>query len=188
MARPKEFDREQALDAVIGVFREHGFEGTSTEVLVRAAGIGRQSLYDTFGDKWQLYCSSLRRYIAAETHAHAAALQSGARAIDGIIAMLDRVVADADRACLGVNSICEFGRTRKELKEIHDAAGRTLRAAIAGRIREAQAEGDAARNLDPDEGAEFLIASIAGIRIAARGGARAGQLRALARLALRALR
>jgi AcrR family transcriptional regulator len=54
MARPKEFDEEQVLDAAITVFREHGFEGTSAEMLVRALGIGRQSLYDTFGDKWQL--------------------------------------------------------------------------------------------------------------------------------------
>ena len=48
MARPKEFVEEQALDAAIDVFREHGFEGTSAEMLVRALRIGRQSLYDTF--------------------------------------------------------------------------------------------------------------------------------------------
>ncbi|OWJ59872.1 TetR/AcrR family transcriptional regulator, partial [Inquilinus limosus] len=48
MARPKEFDSEKALDAAIEVFREHGFDGTSTDMLVRAMGIGRQSLYDTF--------------------------------------------------------------------------------------------------------------------------------------------
>ena len=52
MARNKEFDRDDALDAAIGVFREHGFEGTSTDMLVRAMKIGRQSLYYTFGDKW----------------------------------------------------------------------------------------------------------------------------------------
>ena len=55
MARPREFDADAALDGAIGVFREHGFEGASAEMLVNAMGIGRQSLYDTFGDKWQLY-------------------------------------------------------------------------------------------------------------------------------------
>jgi TetR/AcrR family transcriptional regulator, transcriptional repressor for nem operon len=55
MARPKEFVEEQALDAAIEVFREHGFEGTSAEMVVRAMRIGRQSLYDTFGDKWEIY-------------------------------------------------------------------------------------------------------------------------------------
>ena len=31
MARTKEFDKELALDAAVAVFREHGFDGTSTE-------------------------------------------------------------------------------------------------------------------------------------------------------------
>ena len=68
MARPRAFDEDQVLDAAIDVFREHGFEGTSAEMLVRALRIGRQSLYDTFGDKWRLYLSSVRRYTAAEAH------------------------------------------------------------------------------------------------------------------------
>ena len=51
MARPKEFESEAALKKAIGVFSEHGYEGTSTDALVQAMGIGRQSLYDTFGDK-----------------------------------------------------------------------------------------------------------------------------------------
>jgi TetR/AcrR family transcriptional regulator, transcriptional repressor for nem operon len=188
MARPKEFDKEQALDAAIGLFREHGFEGTSADMLVHAMKIGRQSLYDTFGDKWQLYCSALRRYTAVETQAHVAALRSAPRAIDGINAMIERVVSNARHACLGVNAICEFGRTQRDSTAIRDAAERTLRAAIVGHVRQAQGEGDIASDLDPDHIATFLSASFAGIRIAARGGAKAEQLRALGQLAMRALR
>lgn len=188
MARPKAFDEGQVLDAAINLFRQHGFEGTSAEMLVRASKIGRQSLYDTFGDKWQFYLSSVRRYIAAETQAHVATIRNEPRAIDGIKAMIDRVIADAGRSCLGVNSICEFGRSRPELAEIHDAAARTINAAIVGRVREAQAEGDVTQDINPKEAAGFLSASFSGIRIAARGGADAKQLRALGRLALRALR
>jgi TetR/AcrR family transcriptional repressor of nem operon len=187
MARPKAFDEEQALDAAIGVFCEHGFEGTSAEMLIRAMGIGRQSMYDTFGDKWQLYHSSVRRYVAAEAQAHLAALRSKPRAIESIRAMIDRVVADADRACLGVNSICEFGRTKPEVAKIHDAAGRVIRDAIVMRVRDAQSEGDVASELDPEEVAGFLSASFDGIRIAARNAANTQQLRALGQFALRAL-
>jgi AcrR family transcriptional regulator len=187
VARSKEFDPEEALTAAVGVFREHGFEGTSAEMLVRAMGIGRQSFYDTFGDKWKLYRLALRHYVAAEAKAHGTALRSEPRAIDGIRAMINRVVADAREACLGVNSICEFGRTL-EVAEIHDVAARVIRAAILKRVREAQTEGDIASDLDPKEVAEFLSASFAGIRIAARSGADVRQLRALGQLTLRALR
>lgn len=188
MARRKEFDEEQALGAALEVFREHGFEGASAEMLVRAMGIGRQSLYDTFGDKWQLYLASVRRYAAGETQAHVEALRNEPRAIDGVRAMIERVIADARQTCLGVNSICEFGRSRPELVEIHDDAARTINAAIVERVRQAQTEGDIAPDLDPNEVAGFLVANFAGVRIAARGGADAKRLRTLGQLMLRALR
>lgn len=187
MARHKTFDKDQALDAAINVFREHGYEGTSAAMLVQAMEIGRQSLYDTFGDKWQLYCSALKRYVASEAQAHVAALRSTARGIEGIQAMLDRVITNARQACLGVSSICEFGRSRPELSDIQDGAGHVIQSAIRQRVRDAQAQGDIAPELDPDEVAGFVMANIASIRIAARGGASADQLDALGRLLMRAL-
>jgi AcrR family transcriptional regulator len=64
MARPKEFERETALQESIRVLSEHGYEGTSTEALLEIMGINRQSMYDTFGDKWRLYLEALQRYTA----------------------------------------------------------------------------------------------------------------------------
>lgn len=188
MARPKEFDADLALDAAIGVFREHGFEGSSSAMLVDAMGIGRQSLYDTFGDKWQLYQSAVRRYGEAELAAHFDALRRGPRAIDGIEAMLRRVVDTAGETCLGVGSICEYGRSRPDLADIHDSLGAAQGQVIAMRVRDAQREGDVAADLDPEAVAGFVFASIAGIRIAGRGGADGAALSSLADLALRALR
>ncbi|HBR1235571.1 MULTISPECIES: TetR/AcrR family transcriptional regulator [Klebsiella] len=187
MARHKEFDRDTALDSAISIFREHGFEGTSTGMLVKAMGIGRQSLYDTFGDKWQLYQSALQRYSVAETMEHTDALKKGPRAIDGIRAVLDRVVESAGDACLGVNSICEFGRSKPELVKIQDTAAHVLRIRLSQAIEEARLEGNVSDDVNPDEAASFLIASIAGIRIAARGGSSREQLQSLGRMALRAI-
>jgi len=188
MARPREFDVDAALDGAIGVFREHGFEGASAEMLVGAMGIGRQSLYDTFGDKWRLYRAAVRRYGMGECAAHFEALRSGVRAIDGLEAMLRRVVDTAPQPCLGVGSICEFGVSRPDLAEVNAPLARTLRDAIAARVREAQRDGDVAADLDPEAASEFLIASIAGVRLAGRGGADRAALTGLAGMALRALR
>lgn len=188
MARPKTFDRDEALDAAIGVFREHGFEGTSAGMLVSAMRIGRQSLYDTFGDKWRLYCEAVGRYAQGESLAHLDALNRGPKAIDGLAAMIERVVKEADQACLGVGSICEFGRNREELNALHSRAEQGLVGALSERIARAQSEGDVSASLAPDEAAGFLLANVAGIRVAARGGADQKHLRALGDLALRALR
>jgi AcrR family transcriptional regulator len=188
MARPREFDTDEALGGAIGVFREHGFEGTSARMLVDAMGIGRQSLYDTFGDKWQLYRAAVRRYGMGECAAHVEALRSGTRAIDGIGAMLRRVVDTADQPCLGVGSICEFGASRPDLDEINAPLAGTLREAIVARVLEAQQQGDVASDLEPEAIAEFLIATIAGIRVAGRGGTGHAAAAGLADMALRALR
>jgi AcrR family transcriptional regulator len=40
VARPNEFDKNEALEAAIEVFREHGFAGTSTGVLTEAMNVG----------------------------------------------------------------------------------------------------------------------------------------------------
>lgn len=188
MARPREFDRDLALDGAIAVFREQGFEGASTGDLTRAMQIGRQSLYDTFGDKWQLYLEALKRYTAQETEAHLAALRTGPGAIDGLEIFLARVRAKAGEPCLSVGAICEFGRRKPEVMAIQQGANRMLRTALAARVREAKAEGDAGETVDPGEAADFLLALVNAIRLAARGTAGAVQLQSLAELALRALR
>lgn len=188
MARPKEFDELTALDAAISVFRDKGYAATSATMLVEALHIGRQSLYDTFGDKWRLYLEAVRRYAAQETEAHIIALKSGPRAIDGINAMLARVVATASETCLGVGSICEFGTGEPELTRIHEVAGHRLHAAVIERVREAQSEGSLAGDVDPEQAAQFLTSNIAAIRLAARAGLGGDGLLSLARLAVRGLR
>jgi TetR/AcrR family transcriptional repressor of nem operon len=66
--------------------------------------------------------------------------------------------------------------------------GTPLRETITERVQNAQREGDAALDLDPEATAEFLIANIAGIRVAGRGGADHAALTGLADMPLRALR
>jgi AcrR family transcriptional regulator len=188
MVRPKQFEIDAAIDAAVTVFREHGYEGTSAQMLVAAMGIGRQSLYDTFGDKWGVYRAAVRRYGQQEVGAHRAALATGSRAIDGLRAMLARVVAQARQGCLGVSSIVEFGTDKSDIQEIRAAESTSLRNAIRTAILIGQAEGDIAATLDPDELATFFVASMSGIRVAARGGASADHVAAIADLSIRAIR
>ena len=62
MARPREFDETKALDCAVELFRQQGYEATSVRDLTEHMQISRQSLYNTFGDKHQLFLSALDRY------------------------------------------------------------------------------------------------------------------------------
>lgn len=188
MARPREFDEEQALDAAVEVFREHGFEGSSAVMLTQSMGIGRQSLYATFGDKWNLYLAALRQYCSSETRAHLATLREPPGGYAGISAFLQRIVQEAHRGCLGIGSICEFGDSEAEINLIRQSLRSVLREGIAERVREAQTNGEISAELADDAVVDFLLASVTGIRIAARGGAGIAHLESLKIMALRALR
>ena len=67
MARQKEFDRDDALRSAMQVFSEQGFGSTTTNELRHAMGIGRQSFYDTFKGKKEIYAEVLRLYTNEHT-------------------------------------------------------------------------------------------------------------------------
>jgi TetR/AcrR family transcriptional regulator, transcriptional repressor for nem operon len=59
MARPREFDNLTVVDQVANVFTTHGYNGTTMAMLVEATGMGKQSLYNAFGDKEALYLQAI---------------------------------------------------------------------------------------------------------------------------------
>jgi len=192
MARPKEFESETALKKAIGVFSEHGYEGTSTDALVQAMGIGRQSLYDTFGDKRRLYLEALQHYTAESISNQLRALSSASSPVKGLEAMLNLAVslaiADPEPKCLGISAVCEFGRSDPGVTMITDMAGRTMLSGLERRIAEAKAAGEISKSVDAQTAAQFIMATLVGIKIAARSGAAPETLRGIARMTMRGLK
>jgi TetR/AcrR family transcriptional repressor of nem operon len=192
MARPKQFDREDALTKAIGVFRKHGYASASTEVLLEGIGIGRQSLYDTFGDKRRLYLEALRRYNLESVSAALAHVESAASTLKGIENLLvdyaTQKPAEHALGCMGINSICEFGVGDSEVGEINRASGATLQTAFAKALRKAKAAGEVPESLQERDAAQFILATLAGMKVQAKGGASAATLKQIARFAIQALK
>lgn len=51
----KHFDIDTALEKAIGVFARRGYEAATMSELLAEMGIGKKSLYDTFGNKEALF-------------------------------------------------------------------------------------------------------------------------------------
>lgn len=192
MARPKEFERDTALDDAITMFCDHGFEGTSTDALLGKMGISRQSLYDTFGDKRQLYLKALQRYVDDSVAIQIAALNEPPSPLKGVEAVLLAMASKAAIAgapgCMGIGAICEFGQSDAEVSALIAASGKRLSSALERRLAEAKTKGETVKDVDPRAAAQFVKATITGMKVAARGGATADTLRNIARMALRGLR
>ena len=66
MARTREFNYDEALESATRLFWEKGYEATSIQDLVAATGVNRASLYETFGDKRELFRKALERFRCAQ--------------------------------------------------------------------------------------------------------------------------
>ncbi len=62
LAGKKQFDTEAALTSATDLFRRKGYASSSIDDLVQHTGVGRSSLYSTFGNKEQLFLSIFDRY------------------------------------------------------------------------------------------------------------------------------
>jgi TetR/AcrR family transcriptional repressor of nem operon len=189
MARTKEFERDTALDDAIALFCDHGYEGTSTGGLLDKMGISRQSLYDTFGDKRQLYLAALQRYIDGNVASQIATLNAPSSPLKGVEAVLlamasKAAVADAP-GCMGIGATCEFGQSDAEISGLIAASSKRLLFALERRLAEARTKGEIGEDVDPRAAAQFVKVTMTGMKVAARGGATADSLRHVARMALR---
>jgi AcrR family transcriptional regulator len=188
MARPREFDRELALQCATRVFWAKGFASTSTDDLIEAMGIGRQSLYNAFGDKRALYLEALDSYQRGTTAGHLKRLNEPASSIAGIRALLLGLIAEDDElramGCMGVGAVSEFGTEDPTLVELRAKVGPLVFARLVERLREGQARGEVDPAMDVKEAARFLQMTMTGLQLAARGGANADALRRLAHFAI----
>ncbi len=191
MGRPKEFDRDEALLSAIGLFARHGFEGTSTEALLSAMGVSRQSLYDTFGSKRQLYLEALRRYARDSAAEFVKNLEGGVTPFDGVrralLSVIDRRDGSTDGACLGVGSICEFGRRDSTVTAAAEEAAPLFFEPLIEAVTRAQAVGEMRADIDVQLAAEFLLTTLNGLKVNARAGMPIKRLKEIGNLALQAL-
>ena len=192
MARPKEFDREAALAAAMRLFWAKGYDATSTDDLRHAIGIGRQSLYDTFGGKRTLYLEALRRYQDDSVAARIKTLRAAASPLSAIEQFLVAVARETptQRAmgCMGVRAICDFGTSDPDVSALGKSAGTVVESALEDTLREAKAKNEVRSSLNVRAAAQFLQATLTGLKVAARAGSTPNALRGIAEVAVDGLR
>jgi|ERR1700682_2364647 len=192
MARPKEFERDEALKAALGIFRKKGFSATSTDDLRLAMGIGRQSFYDTFKGKKETYLEALRKYNSDRVLGYFEIFRKSDSPIKAIEDMLVSIALEHPQertfACLGVASICEFGTADADVRAINDASASAMQSVLEKLVAEAKAKKQLRPSLDPATTAAYLQSTLAGLRVTARAGASREALKAIATIAVDGLK
>ena len=189
--RPRAFCAEAALDAALGVFWQHGYEGTSLSDLTAAMGINRPSLYAAFGNKERLFRAAMDRYQCRAGAAISAALDAPtARA--GVERLL-RTTADTltgggpAAGCFLVVSTMSCGPAAKAIQDEVAARRRASSApAIGGRLDRAVAAGELPAGTDTAAVAAFVATVLQGLSVQAASGVGRPELHRVIDVAMRA--
>jgi TetR/AcrR family transcriptional repressor of nem operon len=190
MAGVKQFDRDEVLDRAMAAFWTRGYEATSIDDLVQATGIGRGSLYGTFGDKRQLFLAALDRYwntVGMEMFAEL----SNPDARHAVERMFDALIRRASnpkfpRGCLFTNTSLECPTCGDEIaRKIAENMGQQ-ETAIYQVLRKAQADGTLSQTQDARALARFFLGVAWGINAVNKSVADPGVLRDMVRVAMTA--
>ena len=158
------------------IFREHGFAGTSAEMLVDGVGISRHSLYAEFGSKQGLFEAALQRYDEQILERNFGPLEQPGAGVTEIRALL-RFFGGATegpasgRGCLLCNTAVEFGA------EDPTGAGFVQRyfVRVSGAFRHAldnaDSRGELIRGVDTGAEAAFFTAAVLGMFVLLRAKA-----------------
>ena len=151
--RPREFEREEALDKAMELFWSQGYEATGVAELCDHMGVGRQSLYNTFGDKESLFKEALRRYQIASLRPMVEILRGKGSGLENVYKILDiwqeTSAGVSQRGCLMANSIAEFGMREPRISaELGSMLG-DMEEAFTHALERARGDGELPPGRDP---------------------------------------
>jgi AcrR family transcriptional regulator len=172
--RPRAFDTEEALDVAMGLFWDHGFDGTSMSDLTEAMGINRRSVYAAFGNKEALFTAAVERYLAGPGAFvdKALALPTAREVAQSFLqGSVDAFTApDRPSGCMVVQSALTCSDAAEAVRS--GLAARRVAGVDAFRERfdRAQADGDLPAGVDTQALASYIVALSHGISVQANSG------------------
>lgn len=120
--RPRRFDVEQVLEKAMVAFWSGSYAATGMTDLLEEMGVARQSAYNTFGGKHDLFLAALERYGATRMAGLVSPLDHAKAGLDEVQTVLTWWGTSGTLAgrtgCLLVNTLAEFGSSDTDVAEI----------------------------------------------------------------------
>ncbi len=153
-------------------FWESGFEGSSMQNLVDRMGISRQSLYDTYGNKRELFEAALRKYRDEVIEPKLEELCDLSVSATELIRRHLKSIADGSDSmpigCLVVRTATEIPVEDSEIGKMLDDCVKQARRAIQQVIERGQQTGEFDGGRSAGDLASIVIASGMGLHVMRR--------------------
>ncbi|WP_439876823.1 TetR/AcrR family transcriptional regulator (plasmid) [Bacillus mycoides] len=170
MARTREFDEDQVLDAAMQLFWEKGYEATSLSDLTSRMGIQRPSIYSAFGDKKELFEAALRRYTMSRASDTRTRLQSHSSVKEAFSIFFADVVnkeyaGDLSKGCFCINTMVELAPHDERFEILTREHQMYLAVIFQETIERGIQSGELEVNTDAKSLAQALIVALIGLTV-----------------------
>jgi AcrR family transcriptional regulator len=191
IGRPREFDRDAALEAAMLVFWRKGFAATSMSDLCDAMGISSPSLYAAFGSKEALYLEAVEYYAQTIGPPVWDKLAEGATARAGIENLLIAWTESLPKSrATPAGCMALLAAVGDEWPATIVRVVKKVRLEMLGTLRShletAVAKGELPASTDIDGLSRFYLSVFQGMAVQAKDGATQAELRAVAAAAMTA--
>lgn len=162
MARNKEFDYDDKLEIVRNLFWEKGYNSTSMHDIVETMNLNRSSIYDTYGNKRDLFLKCLSNYASFKENQYLRASKMKEKAIEALEYVIHDVVDQTltdNKSCLIVKTIFEVAPFDEEVKLLLSNRGKSLQLILQDLIIQAQKDGDIKSKRDASIIARYILSS-----------------------------
>ena len=176
MPRTKKFDKTEVLAATASIFQQKGYNGTSMDEVLRATGLSRSSLYDSFGDKHNLYIQSLE-YYKQNNQALSDKIEekpvNGLQKIDFLFKnVVDHLIAHPDdNGCLLVNAAAEMSKQCFKTQQVICNNKDEVQELLTGWLNDAQSSNIIKLSKPTKNYSQFLYNTLLGLRVMSQSGA-----------------
>jgi TetR/AcrR family transcriptional repressor of nem operon len=168
MARKREFDEVEALKQAMQLFWVQGYEKTSMEDLVNHMGVHRKSIYDTFGNKHELFIKVLEYYKTAIGQQMLQHIANKESALDKIRALFEFSKINSEeqaKGCLVVNTAVELSLHDEVIAQIVRTNFDETEKVIYQLLQQGQTTGEFSSQLDLAVTTKFIHNALIGIRV-----------------------
>jgi len=192
MARTKNFDENQALESAMYLFWEKGYAETSIQELEKVMNLKRTSIYNTFGNKRNLFQRSLMFYLNTVLVHFVTVLEEGNTARQAVKNALNEVVElhfnpNNPGGCMVVLSLLESHQHDVKTNEILDGALMQLRDAVIRVLKRGNKKGEFERKIQYQSFANQVVALITGCIVLAKANFSRSELEKVNTASVRAL-
>lgn len=168
----KQFDTEAALSKAMEVFWARGYEAASLSELLQHMGIGKKSLYDTYGNKQALFLKALDHYANTQLQSIRDRLSAPGSPLENLKRLLQdwQKMHAQPQSCgcmLGTN-IADFNTEDEAIAKVLRAYLTRLEDVFCAAIVRAQQADEVSSSVEPRALAQLLLCTTQGMALLGR--------------------